>query len=309
MKMSHFSIAAILFVFSLSACAQDNEPILRTVAVDGGEMEYAEYGNSQGEPVILVHGGFVADAFLPLALADELSDFRLILVHLRGYAGSSRVEIPFGSADDASDIVTLMEMLDISNAHWVGHSSGGVVALRAAVEHPERLKTISLIEPGGAPSNLIRQFAPSRPTPDSNNQLAANAFTPEQIHAFNERRIDRLFGGRENLDAIPGAYEQFWADLPTVFEVRRMTPPWQFEPETHLPVVQQPIIFIYFEGGNPWLPTFSEMFQQYHAATEVVPLEGAHHSFHVEQPQETAEVIASFLKRNAMESSESHAID
>jgi pimeloyl-ACP methyl ester carboxylesterase len=299
MKISHFSIAAVLFVFSVSAFAQDNEPFLKRVAVDGGEMEYAEYGNSEGEPVILIHGGIVADAFLPLAMTNELSDYRIILVHLRGHAGSSRIEAPFGSAEYAQDIVRLIDEFDIASAHWVGHSLGAVISLRAAVEHPDRLKSITVIEPGAPPSRLASKYPRELPNCPPRQSVPDNqppSYTLEQRQCFFDFLLRSAFGGKETLDAIPGAYEQAWADMPA-FNVAMETPGWPFEPETHLPSLQQPILYIHFDGGNPVHPEFAELFVEHHGDTEVVELEGTHHSFHVEQPQQTAEVIASFLAR------------
>ncbi len=284
---------AALLLAPAAVNAQDHE--LPRVAVDGGEMDYAEYGNPNGEPVILVQGTFVADAFWPLAMTEELSDYRLILVHLRGYAGSSKVEAPFGIAEYARDVVMLMDALSIPSAHWVGHSYGGGIALQAAIESPQRLKTLTLIEPAGAPIELIEQFEPPRPPPGPDNRFDETAFTPEQIRTFQEQRIDRLFGGRETLEAIPGAYEQYFADSLTFIEVQQRTPRWIFDPERHLPAVPQPILFIHFEGGFAAHAPFADMFAEHHRDTEVVRLEGTHHSFHVEQPQPTAEVIAQFI--------------
>jgi 3-oxoadipate enol-lactonase len=297
------TILATLAALLLAPAAYASEHELPRVAVNGGEMEYAEYGNPDGEPVILIHGGMVADAFLPLAMTYELSDYRVILVHLRGHAGSLRIEAPFGSAEYARDIVTLMDALDIASAHWVGHSLGAVISLRAAVEHPERLKSITLIEPGGAPSSITAQYPrelPNCPLPQGvrGNEEPRDSYTPEETRAFLDFLVCNSFGGKDTLEVLPGAYEQALADMPA-FNVAVQTPNWPFDPETHLPDMQQPMLYIYFEGGNPVHPEFAELFVEHHRYTEVVGLEGSHHSSHVEQPQPTAEVIADFLDRVA----------
>ena len=52
------------------------------------ELEYEVRG--AGEPVVLVHGAFIADAFAPLVAEPVLSErYQLILYHRRGYAGST----------------------------------------------------------------------------------------------------------------------------------------------------------------------------------------------------------------------------
>ena len=60
--------------------------------IDGVALEYDDCG--VGEPVVCIHGAFIADVFRPLLRgADGLADrYRLISYHRRGYCGSSRTE-------------------------------------------------------------------------------------------------------------------------------------------------------------------------------------------------------------------------
>jgi pimeloyl-ACP methyl ester carboxylesterase len=55
-------------------------------------------------------------------------------------------ERPFRLADEARPIVTLIDALD-ARVHLIGHSYGGGVALRVAVERPSRIASLSLYEP------------------------------------------------------------------------------------------------------------------------------------------------------------------
>ena len=62
--------------------------------LDGVELEYDVVGS--GEPLLLIHGGLIADAFFPqLAEPRIASSYRVISYHRRGYAGSSRTTAPF----------------------------------------------------------------------------------------------------------------------------------------------------------------------------------------------------------------------
>jgi pimeloyl-ACP methyl ester carboxylesterase len=284
------SAPAMLFAILIATTAYSQTPQLafKSVEVDGGEMAYAELGNPSGDPVLLIQGSFVADAFLPLARTFELQEYRLILVNLRGYGRSSKVEAPFGEADYAKDMEALIAALDVTSVH---------------------VRTLTLIEPGGF-CNLRPELCPPRPQRD--NSRSADSYTAEDNRAAVDDRVSRLFGGMQALEQIPGAYEQMLADIgDTYFGVQHspMTPRWDFDPARHLADMDQPILFIYFDVGNAGHPTYSEMFRQHHAATEVVSLEGSHHSFHLEQPHETAEAIAAFLERNAAESSRSQGVN
>jgi pimeloyl-ACP methyl ester carboxylesterase len=92
--------------------------------VDGTELEFEVRG--AGEPVLLLHGALMAEAYAPLCAEPVLnSRYRLVRIHRRGYAGSSRVRAPFSLAEQADDCRALLRYLGIERAHVVGHSSGG----------------------------------------------------------------------------------------------------------------------------------------------------------------------------------------
>ena len=77
---------------------------------DGAELEYEVAGT--GEPVVFIHGAFIADTFRPLLTEPSLTDhYRLILYHRRGYAGTSRVSVPISVARQAVDCWALLHHL------------------------------------------------------------------------------------------------------------------------------------------------------------------------------------------------------
>jgi pimeloyl-ACP methyl ester carboxylesterase len=113
--------------------------------VDGAQLEFAVTG--AGEPVLLIHGALIAEAYAPLCAEPALnSRYRLVRIHRRGYAGSSRVSAPFSLAQQADDCRALLRHLGIERAHVVGHSSGGVIALRLALDAPEVVHSLVLLE-------------------------------------------------------------------------------------------------------------------------------------------------------------------
>src|SRR4051812_18531370 len=103
--------------------------------VNGATLEYAVRG--AGEPMICIHGAFVADMFQPLLAEPSLaSRYQLITYHRRGYAGSSHTPGPTSMAQQAADCRALLAQLDVEQAHVAGHSFGGDVALQLALDTP-----------------------------------------------------------------------------------------------------------------------------------------------------------------------------
>src|ERR1700730_2867574 len=88
-----------------------------------------------GEPVVLVHGSIIADAFAPLLREPALTGkYQLVSYHRRGFAGSTHPDRPLSIDEQAADCRALLETLGIDRAHVVGHSYGGGMALQFALD-------------------------------------------------------------------------------------------------------------------------------------------------------------------------------
>ena len=112
--------------------------------VNGVELEYEVVGS--GEPVLLI-SPVLADGFLPLLSEPALADrYQLIRYHKRGWVGSTHTPPPVSIADHAADAAALLDHLGVPRAHIAGHSSGAAVAAQLALDHPEHVHTLILLE-------------------------------------------------------------------------------------------------------------------------------------------------------------------
>ncbi|WP_236706287.1 alpha/beta fold hydrolase [Frankia sp. ACN1ag] len=108
-----------------------------------------------GSPVVLVHGiaGSTADW---AAVASELAASRRVVAYdHRGHGASGRA--PGGRADYTfdlllADLAALVAALGPAKVHLVGHSLGGVIALRYTLEHPDRVRSLVLVDTAAAPA-------------------------------------------------------------------------------------------------------------------------------------------------------------
>jgi pimeloyl-ACP methyl ester carboxylesterase len=110
----------------------------------GARLRYREAG--RGQPVVLLHG-YTQRIELMQDLADSLSgSFRVIVFDERGFGESSKFSDParYGRAM-VEDVIGLLDHLGIRRAHLVGHSMGALVAARAALAHPDRVASASLL--------------------------------------------------------------------------------------------------------------------------------------------------------------------
>lgn len=118
-------------------------PAERLLELPGGlRLPCVEQGDAQGLPVLLLHG--VTDSwrsFTPLLplLPDT---WRVVAVTQRGHRGASQPADGYGIGDLAGDAAAVLDALGIASAAVVGHSMGGAVAQRLAIEQPARVRSL-----------------------------------------------------------------------------------------------------------------------------------------------------------------------
>lgn len=104
----------------------------KTVPVGDTALFVSEAGRADGQPVVLLHGGLGSRTdFIPLAthLAEE---FRLIAIDSRGHGRSALGRATMTYRQLATDVAAVLTELGLSGAGLIGHSDGGIVALRLA---------------------------------------------------------------------------------------------------------------------------------------------------------------------------------
>lgn len=112
--------------------------------VNDTELYYESLGDS-GPRVLLIMGLRArGNAFTPLVSRLE-RDHQVVLFDNRGVGGSAALGGPLSMSVMAQDAVGLMDHLGWETAHLVGVSMGGMVAQHVALEHKQRLQSLSLI--------------------------------------------------------------------------------------------------------------------------------------------------------------------
>ena len=119
---------------------------LRSVELPGGPLlQYVEQGDRSGTPLVLLHGFTDSWRSFELVLAHLPPELRAIAVTQRGHGDAGRPADGYRPRDLAADVAQLMDLLGIASAVLVGHSMGASVALRFALDHPERTLGVALL--------------------------------------------------------------------------------------------------------------------------------------------------------------------
>jgi 3-oxoadipate enol-lactonase len=109
----------------------------------------------EGDAVVCVHGlGGSSNTFSPLMPA--LVRQRVIRVDMPGSARSARVEGPLTVGRFVETLRSICTRLNVTRAHWVGHSLGTIVCQHLAIAAPKLVRSIALFGPLIAPPEPAR---------------------------------------------------------------------------------------------------------------------------------------------------------
>lgn len=104
---------------------------------DDGSLHLLERGD--GRPLVLLHGITLNAELWSPQLRDLSAQFRVLALDLRGHGRSKAGTDRFGLPVLGRDLATVLIKLDLRDALVVGHSMGGMTALRFAVDHADVL--------------------------------------------------------------------------------------------------------------------------------------------------------------------------
>ena len=96
----------------------------------------------QGDPVLLLHGGFCTNETWGQQRADFAANHRTFLPERRAHGHTPDVEGPLSYHDMAQDTIDFLASVVGGPAHLVGWSDGGIVALLVAIARPELVRKI-----------------------------------------------------------------------------------------------------------------------------------------------------------------------
>ena len=131
----------------------DQGPKTEIAETPAGSLRYAKRG-SGGETVILIHG-FGGDLDNWLFNIDALAETATVYaLDLPGHGQSVKSMAKPGLASMTSALAGFMDKLGIASAHLIGHSMGGAIAMQTALDHPAKVKSLTLIAPLGLGSEI-----------------------------------------------------------------------------------------------------------------------------------------------------------
>lgn len=124
-----------------------SRPALKSVRLATGvTLQYAEQGSTNGIPVIFLHG--ITDSWhsFETNLPYLPAHIRAFAITQRGHGDSEHPEQGYKMTDFAADVAAFIRHHGLGPSFIVGHSMGGVVAQQFALDFPEMLRGLVLVD-------------------------------------------------------------------------------------------------------------------------------------------------------------------
>ena len=118
------------------------------IMVDGAKVHYQEFGDATRPKIILIHG-YTASVYVWKTAAPMLADagFHVIAIDLLGFGYSEKPSwFDYSIQSQARMVSRFMNRLGIGKATIAGSSYGGAVAATIALDYPERVEKLVLVD-------------------------------------------------------------------------------------------------------------------------------------------------------------------
>ncbi|NRP75405.1 3-oxoadipate enol-lactonase 2 [Ensifer psoraleae] len=169
-----------------------------SVAINGAKIWYATFGS--GEPVIMLHGGLANSDYWGHQVPELAKSYKVIVMDSRGHGRSTRAEQDFSYDGMSSDVVALMDHLNVSKAAIIGWSDGAIIGLKLAIRNPDRVSGVFAFGANSDPSGM-------------------HDLSDSKIF---EQYLQRTREEYERLSPTPGEYDAFY---------RQMEKMWSSQPD------------------------------------------------------------------------------
>jgi pimeloyl-ACP methyl ester carboxylesterase len=274
---------------------------LLSLQVSDAGIEYTDSGGD-GEPLLLIHAGVLADWFLPLTVEPALAGHRVIRMIRAGYTAGPAPTRPLTIGDHAAHCAELLEALRLPPVHVLAHSSGTAIGLQLALDRPDLVRTLVLSEPPlidqlAAPEDLDLLHAMLGPlfggaieaVAAGNVAAAFDAFM-RAVGAPEYRDVLTTSLGPDGLDRAEHESRYFFTDEVTAVNL------WAFD-SASAARIRQPVLLVQGGASPPPVHRLIARLATMLPHADITTLDGQDHLLPLRAPAALADLTAAFAGR------------
>jgi pimeloyl-ACP methyl ester carboxylesterase len=268
---------------------------MQRIEINGVQLEICDRG--AGEPVVFVHGAMTDECAAVVQEPALTKQFRVIDYHRRGFGRSECPEMPVSIAQQVLDLKAILRHLGVERAHFVGQSYGGVIILQLALDAPEIVQSLALLEPAlphvlfNSEAFMSLMVGASALYQAGDKAGAIDMFGQGVAGADYRTVFDRTLP--------PGWFERWVAASDTIF-LDTALQAWSFTRED-AERITQPVLNVVGADSAPYFWEINETVQSWLPQAENVVLPNSPHAMLQIQPRAIAEQLAGFFTRHPMQ--------
>ena len=242
----------------------------------------------QGQPVLLIHGlgSGARDWEKQSSVFSE--QYQVVTFDLRGHGQSQKPPGPYSMSLFANDAAELVKSLGISPVHVVGISLGGMIAFQLAVDCPELVRSLVIVNTG--PEVVVRTMK------DRWNVFLRFAIVRLLgMRKMGEVLSRRLFPKPDQAD-IQKLFVERWAENDTraYLDTLRAIVGWSVM--EHIHKIDIPTLVVAADGDYTPLSAKEALIHKMPQA-ELVVIPDSRHATPVDSPEKFNETVMSFLSK------------
>lgn len=261
------------------------------VAASSVELHYTRLGvekATNGTVVLIGSLGTSAKMWEPqfAALSEH---FQVIAVDTRGHGDSPVTEQPYTVALLADDVIAVMDKIDVKSAHIVGLSLGGAIAQEIALNHAERVSSLTLC-------STAPKFGTREAWLDKSRLVKKESTAAVADGAIGNWFTNECF---ENTPEIPAVYKNMIIDCPDQGYANCCLTLAEFDARQRLSEITSPTLVI---AGEQDTSTALEVVHSLHDGindSQMVTISPAKHLLNVEQAALFNAVLLAHLQQHS----------
>lgn len=250
------------------------------ITVNNRQVHIQELNKGAEQTVVLIHGMFSNLSIYYFNIAPVLAKhFHVVMYDLKSHGMSERFLDGYDLDNMSSDLIGLIDHLQLEKVHLVGYSFGGLIALKTALEYPERINQLVVME-----------------APDPQDEKARNIideYSKEFLEHYVANFTDttKVQMGKRQMEKNHRMYEFLFNQTSIKADMIREK---HFLSETDFSKLTAPTLLLYGADSN-CRPTGEWLHSQIsQSELELIP---GDHNIPIQEPQHIAETISQFLSK------------
>ncbi len=280
------------FVISSSATFARISAGLDRNKVSAADHNWVYYDGGNGEAIVFIHGFGLNKDMWGSTLAAFTDRYRVIAPDIAGFGETGYDEaLDYGLNSHADRLDQFIRAIGLESFHLAGHSLGGGIAILYASRHPEKIRSLTLMNPFGVKSSVMSDYQ----------------------KAFDRGENPLLFKTTEGYDLTMSYCMYKPMNMPSHFKTylaKESEKSYQFysnavknEIDTmgwdmlrkNLRSIKSPTLIIFGDKDRVFDVTCADIFKKEISNSRVSIIKDAGHLVYMDQPEETIKAMDEFL--------------